>query len=110
MVRTRFGGAVWARWIVGGIFGEAIRIVELEVAKYFIGRNVMQALVMLANCFEDGVRADNIGLDERPRVTQRIVIVTLGGKVYDYVGLADELVHELGIGYIAFDESDAIER
>jgi len=49
----------------------------------------MEALVVLANGFEDRIGADDIGVDEGPWIAQRIVIVALGGKMHDDVAFTD---------------------
>ena len=48
--------------------------------------------------------------NEGPRVGQRVVVVRLGGKVHDQVGLSHEPVDELGVGNVALDEGDLVQH
>ena len=57
------------------MLGELAWIIELEIAINFVGRNVMQALVVLAHCLENVVRAKDVCLKERQRAAQRIIHV-----------------------------------
>ncbi len=75
MVTAGLGAGVGTRWIVRRIFVEAIGIIELEIAKNLVGTDVVQALTVLADGFQNGVGANDISLDERPGVTERVVVV-----------------------------------
>ena len=37
---------------------------------------------MLADSLKNGVGADNVGFDKRPRITQGIVVVAFGGEMH----------------------------
>lgn len=104
MVRASFARRVRTRGVIRCFLGKAIWVVELKVTKNFVGRNVVQAFVVLSYSFEDGVGADNVGLDEWPWLAQTIVIVTLGGKMNDNVGFGDEFVDEFSVTDITFDK------
>ena len=60
-------------------------IVELEVAVDLVGGDVVQALAVPADRFEQLIGADHVRLDERPRRVQRVVVVGLGREVHDGV-------------------------
>ena len=64
-------------------------IVELEVAVDLVGGDVVQALAVAAHGLEHLVGADQVGLHERPRRVQRVVVVGLGGEVHDGVAVGD---------------------
>jgi len=68
------------------------------------------AHVVLADRLQERVGADQVGLHEGPRVGQRVVVVRLGGKVHDQVGLSHEPVDELGVGNVALDEGDLVQH
>ena len=53
----------------------------------------MEAAVVLAGGFEQRVGADDVGVEERPRVVERVFVVGLGGVVHDGVDAREELVH-----------------
>src|SRR3989338_4594276 len=68
----------------------------------------MQTLAMPTNRLEYLIRADEIRLHERPRITQRIVVVRLRRKVNDDVAIRDERINDGRIAHITFDEPNAI--
>jgi hypothetical protein len=78
--------------------GEPVRVVELEVAVDLVGRDVVDPLAVLADRLEQPVGTDDVGLHERPRVVQAVVVVRLGGEVDDHVGVRDEAVDERLVG------------
>jgi hypothetical protein len=86
------------------VLGETRRVVEFKITIYFVGRDVVQALVMLANCFEDSISTNDVGIEEWARVLKGVVIMRLGCVVNDEVMFSDETVDELGVGDITFDE------
>lgn len=63
---------------------------------------------MLADGLENSVGANNVGFDKWPGVTQRIIIVTLGGKVHHNISVAYKLVYQFGIANVAVYEADFI--
>jgi hypothetical protein len=105
-LRARVG----ARRVVGGVLGEALRVVELQVAVDLVGADVVEPLLVLAHGLEDRVGADDVGLDERARVVERVVVVRLRGVVDDRVGLADQVVHQRCVGDVADDQLHAVLR
>ena len=52
---------------------------------------------MLAGCLQQGEGADDVGLDERRRAIQGVVVVGLCGKVDDGVVAGDEFVDEVSV-------------
>ena len=107
-VAGSFGAGVRTRWIIRRGFSEAVRVVQFQITKYFIGRDMVQALAVLSHRLENGVSADDIGLDKRPRVTQGIIIVTFGGKMHHDVGLGDQAIHQRRVANITFHKRDLI--
>ena len=110
MVAAGLGAGVGTGWIVGRVFGEAIGVIELEVTKDFVGADVVQAFAMFANSLEDSVGADDVGFHKGPWVAQGIVVVALGCKVDNDVGVCNQPVHELVVADIASDEVDFVEH
>lgn len=110
MVGASFGARVWARWVVGSLFSEAIWVVELQVAEYFVRTDMVQALAVFADSFEQRESADDVRLDKWPRVAQGIVVVRFGGKVDHDVGITYEFIHELAVADITGHELDLIEH
>ena len=68
----------------------------------------MQPRAVLADRLEDRVRADQVRLDERLRVVQRVVHVRLGREVHDHVALADQAVDERRVADVAVHELDLV--
>ena len=48
----------------------------------------MEALAVLANSLKNGVGADDVGLDKRPRIAQRVVIMTFSGEMHHNVSFS----------------------
>jgi len=63
---------------------------------------------VLADRFEQSVGADDVGLHERPRVVQGVVVVRLGREVDDGVGARDQPVDQVGVGDVPVDELDLV--
>ena len=80
-------------------------IVELEVAVHLVGGDVVEPRAVPARRLEQRVGADDVRVEERPRVVQRVVVVRLGGVVHDGVGVGEQLVDERGIRDVALDEA-----
>ena len=51
----------------------------------------MQSHLMPAYRFQNGERPDHVGLQERRRVGQRVVDMSLGREVHDRIRLGDQL-------------------
>ena len=68
----------------------------------------MEALAVLANSLQDGVSTDHVGLDKRPRIAQRIVVMAFGGKVHYNVIFSHQFIHQFGITNVALHEIDLI--
>ncbi len=58
----------------------------------------MQPHPVLAHRLQHGVGPDDVGVQERLGVGQRVVDVRLGGEMDDGVGLGDQFRHQLGVG------------
>jgi hypothetical protein len=87
VVGAGFCRRVRAGRIVRGVFVELAGLVEGEIAEDFVGGDVVIAPAVAADGFEQRVRADDIGVDERPWIAQRIVVVRFGGEVDDDIGV-----------------------
>ena len=101
-------GGVGRGRVVGGVLGEALRVVELEVAVDLVGRDVVEALVVLPHRLEDRVGAQDVGPDERARVVERVVVVRLRGVVDDRVVRRHQRVDDVLVGDVADDELHAV--
>jgi hypothetical protein len=64
--------------------------------------------VVLADRLEEPVGADDVGLHERPRVVQGVVVVRLGREVDDGVGPGHQPVDQIGVGDAPVDEPDLV--
>ena len=64
----------------------------------------MESCLVPAHCFQKRVRADQIGLHKRPRITQRIVVVGFRGEVHHRIRVTDQRIHEFGIRDIPHDQ------
>src|SRR5699024_7917514 len=91
----------------GGGLGEPDRIVEGQIPVHLVGGHVVQSHPVAAHRLEQGERADQVGVDERGRVGQRVVVVRLGGEMHHRVDARDQLVDQLGVGHVADDELGA---
>ena len=105
-VRACLRGAVRAGGVVRRLRREPAWIVEFEVAVDLVGGDVVKAHPMRAHGLQQRERTDEVGVHERRRVLQRVVVVRLRGEMHDDVGVADQLVDNLGVGNVAFDQLD----
>ena len=96
--------------MIGRLLGEARGIVEREITVHLVGRDVMEAQIMLARRLQERERALDVRSQKRRRVEDGVVIMALGGKVHDRIGICSELVDELGIADIAMHEGHAVLR
>lgn len=93
------------------MLGEPGGVVELEVAVHLVGRDVVQTGAVRACCLQQRERAHDVGLQERIRVVQRVVVVRLGGIVDDRVGgPPHQLVDQSRVGDVAANEGHAVVR
>ena len=107
-VGGRLGGAVGRARAVGRLLGEACRVVQRQVAVDLVGGDVVVAHAVSAAGLDEGVGALDIGLEERGRVGDGVVVVGLGGVVDHGVRLGHEAVDERGVADVAHDELDAV--
>ena len=91
--------SVSSGWRVGG----------QHLAVHLVRRDVQEALEprALARGFEQRVGAEDVGLDERPRLHQRAVDVSLRREVHDVVGLRHQLTDERSVADVAVHEAIA---
>lgn len=68
----------------------------------------MEAQVVLARCLQERERALDIRSQKRRGVEDGVVIVALGGKVHDRIGIRSELIDELCVADIAMHEAHAV--
>ena len=61
----------------------------------------MQPNVVLADGLQHRERTDDVGLQERLRVRERVVDVALGGEVHHGIGIGDQVGHQGGVGDVA---------
>ena len=101
VVGAGLGRGVGGGRVVGRVLGEALGVVELEVAVDLVGRDVVQALVVLPHRLEDRVGPEDVGLDERARVVERVVVVRLGRVVDDRVVGRHQRVDDVLVGDVA---------
>ena len=109
VVRAGLRGGVRAGGVVRRVLGEALRVVEVQVAVDLVGGDVVEAYAGLAHGLEDRERAEDVRLDERARVVERVVVVRLGRVVHDRVVLGHQRLDDVGVGDVADDQLDAVE-
>ncbi len=68
----------------------------------------MQARAVLPGRLEQRVRADDVRVEERARIIQRVVVMRLRGVVHDGIRVGEESVDEGRVGDVAFDERQPI--
>ena len=108
VVGAGLGRGVGRGRVVGRVLGEALGVVELEVAVDLVGRDVVEALVVLPHGLEDRVGAEDVGPDERARVVERVVVVRLRGVVHDRVVLGHQRVDHVVVGDVADHQLHAV--
>ena len=107
-VGGRLGGAVRGARAVGRLLGEAGRVVQRQVAVDLVGGDVVVADAVLPARLDQRVGALDVGLEERARVGDGVVVVGLGGVVDHGVGPGHEAVDERGVADVAHDELDSV--
>ena len=107
-VGARLGGGVRAARVVGGLLGEARRVVEREVAVDLVGRDVVVADAVLPHGLQQAEGALHVGAQERLRVRDGVVVMGLRGVVHDGVVARDDTVKQRGVADVAHDELDPI--
>ena len=107
-VGGRLGGAVRRARAVGRLLGEAGRVVQRQVAVDLVGGDVVVAHAVPAAGLDQRVGALDVGLEERGRVGDGVVVVGLGGVVDHGVRLGHEAVDQVGVADVAHDELDAV--
>ena len=77
-------------------------------AVVLVGGDVVVARAVLPACLDEGVGALDVGLEERARVGDGVVVVGLCGVVDHGVGPRDQAVDQVGVADVAHDELDAL--
>ena len=83
---------------------------ERQVAVDLVGRDVVEADVVLAAGVDQDTGADDVGLNEGGRVDQRVVVVALGGVVDDRISVLDQRVDQFLVTDVADDQLDPVLR
>ena len=107
-VGAGLGGAVGAGRVVGGLLGEARRVVQGQVAVDLVGGDVVVADAVLPHGLQQAEGALHVGAQEWLRVGDGVVVVGLGGVVYDRVVAGDELVQQPRVAGVAHHELHAV--
>ena len=79
-----------------------------KVAVDLVGGDVVVAGAVPADGLQQRVGADQVGVDERRRVAQRVVVVGLGREMHHEVMVAHQLVDQAGVADVALNEGEAI--
>jgi hypothetical protein len=69
---------------------------------------VVEAYVVAAGRLEQGEGADDVGLDERARVVEGVVVVRLRREVHRRPVVGEQLVDQGGVRDVADDELDPV--
>lgn len=107
-VGRRLGGAVGARGPVGRLFGELGGVVERQVAVDLVGGDVVVADTVFPYDLQQAEGALHVCAQERLRVGDGVVVVALGGVMYDRVVARDDAVQQPGVADVAHDELHAV--
>ena len=107
-VRAGLRRAVRAGRMVRGPLRELGRIVQSQVAVHLVRAHVVVAHVVLAGRLQEAERALHVGLQERLRVRDRVVVVGFRGVVHDGVMARNDLVEQLGVADVAVHELHTI--
>jgi hypothetical protein len=110
LVGAGLGGGVGAAGTVRRVLGEALGVVEGEVAVHLVGGDVVKPGIGLASGLEEDERADEVGPYERRRVVERVVVVGLRRQVHDRVVGGDERLDRGGIGDVGDHQLHAVGR
>ena len=94
--------------MVRGLFRELRRIVQREIAVHLVGGDVMVAHIILAGRLQQAERALHVGLQERLRVRDRVVVVGFRRVVHDRVMPRNDFVEQLGVADVAVHELHAV--
>ncbi len=68
----------------------------------------MIAPLVAADGLQEGVRADDVGVEEGARVVQRVVVVGLGGEVHDEIVGAHQAVDQGRVADVALHQGAAL--
>lgn len=79
-----------------------------EVPEHLVRGYMVEPGSMVAHRLNQRVRADQIGMNKRPRIAQRIVIVRFRGEMHHRVRIADQRIHELSVRNISRDQFAAL--
>jgi len=105
-VRASLGRRVGTRRVVRRGFSEPFWIIEFQIAVDLVGRDMVKTLSVLARCLDQCIRAEQVGFDERPRITQRIVIVRFRGEMNHRIVRSGQLVNKISVSYITTNNFD----
>lgn len=107
-VGAGLGARVRAARVIRRLLGELGRVVEREVAVDLVGGDVVVADAVLPHGLQKAEGALHVGAQERLRVGDGVVVVALGGVVYDGVVARYQPVQQPGIADVAHDELHAV--
>ena len=107
-VGAGLGRAVRRARMVGSLLGKLGGIVESQVAVDLVGGDVVVADAVLPHGLQQAEGALHVGAKERLRVGDGVVVVALGGVVYDGVVARDDAVQQLRVADVAHDELHAV--
>ncbi len=68
----------------------------------------MQPHTVGAHRFQHRERANDVGVQKRLGIGERVVDVGFRGEMHDGVGLGDELGHQLGVGDVALHQAHVV--
>ena len=107
-VRARLRRAVRARRMVRGLLRETRRIVQRQVAVHLVRAHVVVAHAVLARRLQQAERALHVGLQERLRIRDRIVVMRLRRVMHNRVMARHDLVEQLGVADVPMHELHAV--
>ena len=80
------------------------RVVELEVPVHLVRGDVVVPGAVPPRGLEQRVGADEIGVNERARVIERVVVVALRGEMHNEVRRRHQGVYQLAVGDVPLCE------
>ena len=94
--------------MVRGLLRELVRIIQGQIAVHLVRAHVMVAHIVLAGRLQQAERALHVGLQERLRVRDRVVVVGFRRVVHDRVMARHDFVEQLGVADVAVHELHAV--
>ena len=94
--------------MIRGLLRELGRIVQGQVAVHLVRAHVMVAHIVLAGRLQQAERALHVGLQERLRIRDRVVVMRLRRVMHDRIMTRNQLVEQFRVADVAVHELHAV--